>query len=442
MTLAPPKKPGFWIAFPYQYGRTDLSWPTRLSAPARLPSRGTSFTTANGSSASCPPVPNCGAKRACREREFDHSPLIKALLESGYAWEQTAAGAARRPTCSWRRVRAPATRGVSTGGRRSNCSARRRRGSLIYQPTLRLPPAFYDRYGIDSALVTISDNHPDLICVQAGDDGRRRLRLTDLKRGESLQMTHRVQVLLYALELDAVLHQEGIEDAQADLDTGGVWLGSQPAPTEFRAGGPAAARGELLAARPGPHSADGGRRGPLACALPLRMVRVLPALLEPDAAVGRPVAAVAADAVGQAVPDRTGRRADDGRTGRVPGAARGRRVAEPLRVAGRLAAAARNQVAALRAGPAATARRGVALAVARGEHRGVPDPAAGTAGRVDLSGRPVRHGAEGSAARRCSPTRSARRCSTAAGHGRWSWSPSGRTPSTASGGAGCICCTR
>ena len=62
------------------------------------------------------------------------------------------------------------------------------------------------------------------------------LRLIDLKRGESLQLTHRVQVLLYALELDAVVRQEGLDDVRVDLETGGVWLGSHAAPTEFLVG--------------------------------------------------------------------------------------------------------------------------------------------------------------------------------------------------------------
>lgn len=170
------------------------------------------------------------------EIEFDHSPLIRALLDSGYAWEET--------------VLAQYAHGkVLIAPGEGACHTRRfdwqqsltllrsaPPGAMIYQPTLRLPRAFYDRYGIDSHLVTISDNHPDLIAVLPGEGGRRRLRLIDLKRGESLQMTHRIQVLLYALELDAVLRQAGLDDAQVDLETGGVWLGAHAEPTEFPLG--------------------------------------------------------------------------------------------------------------------------------------------------------------------------------------------------------------
>jgi len=180
--------------------------------------------------------PELRRREGLPELEFDHSPVTKALLESGYAWEQTVLQQYAGPDVH-----------VAPGD--GPCHARRfdwqqtvqllrtaRPGSMIYQPTLHLPPAFYARYGVDSRLVTISDNHPDLIAVRPGADGRRQLRLTDLKRGESLELTHRVQVLLYALELDTVLREEGIDDAHVDLETGAVWLGAHPEPTEFALG--------------------------------------------------------------------------------------------------------------------------------------------------------------------------------------------------------------
>ena len=175
-------------------------------------------------------------KEGIPKREFDHSPLVKALLDSGYAWEQavlerhigervfiaTGDGPCHTRRFDWNQT----------------CDLLRtaKPGSYVYQPTLHLPGVFYDRYGIDPSLVTVSDNHPDLIEVIEGEDGRRRLRVTDLKRGESLQLTHRVQVLLYALELDTILREQRIDDAHVDMETGSVWLGSQPEPTEFLLG--------------------------------------------------------------------------------------------------------------------------------------------------------------------------------------------------------------
>jgi superfamily I DNA/RNA helicase len=180
--------------------------------------------------------PELQRREGIPQREFDHSPLVKALLESGYAWEQTvlhehlagrvriAGGAGPDPT---RRFDWAQTLELLQSAEP---------GAYIYQPTLHLPPAFYRRFDIDPALVTISDNHPDLIAVLPGAGGMRRLRLIDLKRGESLQLTHRVQVLLYALELDSILEAQPFADLAVDLELGGVWLGGQAAPTEFSLG--------------------------------------------------------------------------------------------------------------------------------------------------------------------------------------------------------------
>ena len=100
--------------------------------------------------------------------------------------------------------------------------------TFIYQPTLRLPRGFYERYAIDPELVVISDNHPDLLAITDDGAGRRVLRVLDLKRGESLQLTHRMQVLLYALELESVLWAESVDDLRVDPQCGEVWLGAQP----------------------------------------------------------------------------------------------------------------------------------------------------------------------------------------------------------------------
>src|SRR5262249_23323848 len=107
---------------------------------------------------------------------------------------------------------------------------------FLYQPTLSPPRRFYDDHGIDPKLVVLSDNHPDLIAVLPGGDGGRLLRVIDVKRGESLKLTHRVQVLLYALELQALRDAEGITAARVDLDRGAVWLGGRPEPEVFDLG--------------------------------------------------------------------------------------------------------------------------------------------------------------------------------------------------------------
>jgi hypothetical protein len=165
---------------------------------------------------------------------FDHSPLVSALLQSGYQWEREVI-----ETRLTGRVVIASGKGELQTRRLSAEQTleelrRQQIGRFLYQPTLTPPPLFYENYDLDPKLVVLSDNHPDLIEVLADPEGKGRLfRIVDLKRGETLKLTHRVQILLYALELEAVLEAEGIEDAQVDLDLGAVWLGQHEAPETF-----------------------------------------------------------------------------------------------------------------------------------------------------------------------------------------------------------------
>ncbi|HWG47169.1 MAG TPA: AAA domain-containing protein [Gemmataceae bacterium] len=166
---------------------------------------------------------------------FDQSPLVESILASGYQWETEVV------------ERLLKGKVVVAGGpgelhtRRLPLAQTLRHlrrepaGRFLYQPTLAPPPDFYDTYGINPKQIVISDNHPDLIAVLPGEDGGRLLRVVDLKRGEALKLTHRVQILFYALELQAILDAEGI-DARVDLDHGAVWLGKQSEPEVFDLG--------------------------------------------------------------------------------------------------------------------------------------------------------------------------------------------------------------
>ncbi len=165
--------------------------------------------------------------------DFDHSPLVKAVLESGHLWEQTVL----EKVLGQRALIAPGDGQLHT--RRFDWSQTLRllreaeSGTFIYQPTLRLPRGFYERYGLDPELVVISDNHPDLLAITDDGHGHRLLRVLDLKRGEALHLTHRVQVLLYALELEAILWAETLDGLRADVQCGEVWLGAQASATPF-----------------------------------------------------------------------------------------------------------------------------------------------------------------------------------------------------------------
>src|SRR5262249_45298820 len=160
----------------------------------------------------------------------------EAILASGYRWEEEVV----TRLLKGRVVVAPGGGALHT--RRLSptqtirCLRREPAGRFLYQPTLVPPSMFYERYGIDPGLVVISDNHPDLVEILPGEDGGRLLRVIDVKRGDALKLTHRVQILLYALELQAVLDAEGITSARVDLDHGAVWLGKQPEPEVFTLG--------------------------------------------------------------------------------------------------------------------------------------------------------------------------------------------------------------
>lgn len=164
------------------------------------------------------------------EAEFEHSAVTRAMMESGCRWEQTVLE---------QLLTGPVWIAPGDGPlaqRRFSWSESQRLlreapvGSHIYQPTLRLPRGFYQRYGIDPALVVIHDNHPDLVSVIDGGGGRRLLRVTDVKLGESLHLAYRVQVLLYSLELEALCAAGLLGETEADLAFGQVWLGGKREP--------------------------------------------------------------------------------------------------------------------------------------------------------------------------------------------------------------------
>ena len=67
-------------------------------------------------------------KEGLPEVEFDHSPLIRALLDSGYAWEETVLQQYAGVDVLVGPVKGRAIRGDSIGNRHCSCSARHSRG--------------------------------------------------------------------------------------------------------------------------------------------------------------------------------------------------------------------------------------------------------------------------------------------------------------------------
>ena len=107
-------------------------------------------------------------------------------------------------------------------------------GELIYEATLSAPPGFYERFGMDPALVSVSPCRPDLIQVLQAPQGAsfaRLFRVIDMKRSASVHATHHIQLAMYALLLEEVVLAAGIEDARVDMHQGAIWLGGHDAPT-------------------------------------------------------------------------------------------------------------------------------------------------------------------------------------------------------------------
>ncbi|MFT5682309.1 MAG: DNA replication ATP-dependent helicase Dna2 [Myxococcota bacterium] len=155
------------------------------------------------------------------------SPLLEAIFRHGYEWEKLVVEGPLHGRVHVPEGEAPVEERQFTYGETVDLLRVARPGDFIYQAVFIAPKRFYERYSIDSDLVTISTSRPDLIEVLADGDGRL-FRIIDMKSGDSLRSIYRIQVLFYALQLVDILLKEGITDARVDLELGGVWLGHQP----------------------------------------------------------------------------------------------------------------------------------------------------------------------------------------------------------------------
>ncbi len=181
----------------------------------------------------------CATRRAERRRSkipeaaFDHSPLMRDVLASGSAWEvqvvvthclagrvAIAPGDGPLPE---RRFSASETLDLLRSARA---------GTYLSETNLEPPVRFLAQFGLDPAFVRFGANHPDLIEVRQ-QDGQRLFRIIEIKRSEELRLTRRIQILIYALEMDALLADAGIGKAQANLVSGGVWLEGRSEPESF-----------------------------------------------------------------------------------------------------------------------------------------------------------------------------------------------------------------
>ncbi len=165
-------------------------------------------------------------------KRSDQSFVMQGVVDQGHAWEETVVtemlGGA---------VHVADTRGALSDRYFSRADTVQmlrtvQAGEWIYQPTLRAPDIFYERYGIDPELVQFSDCRPDLLQVTEDEFGRRTVHVVDVKRGGSMKPRFQIQVLLYALLLRDVVLDADI-DLAVDVQMGGVWLGGADASESF-----------------------------------------------------------------------------------------------------------------------------------------------------------------------------------------------------------------
>ena len=169
------------------------------------------------------------------QRRYESGPVMAQVLDSGRTWEEqilTNHLAGRALVAEGDGALADRVWSVEES---IALLRRARHREFLYQLTLRAPASLYEALDIDPAQIEITDNRPDLVQVTADGAGGRRFRVIDVKRGSTVRLPYRIQVLFYAIELDHVLRAGGI-DGRVDLETGAAWLGGAPEPESFDLG--------------------------------------------------------------------------------------------------------------------------------------------------------------------------------------------------------------
>ena len=154
----------------------------------------------------------------------DDTPATAAILEAGYLWEEEVI--ARKLADKVRVASHPD--GTLLRDRIFNLADTKQAlealqpGEYLYQPTLLAVPSFYERYGLDPAIVRFANCRPDLLYLANTPHGPR-LRVIDIKASPGLKISHRIQAALYTLLLEPLLIDWGLPHLVDS--TAGIWLG-------------------------------------------------------------------------------------------------------------------------------------------------------------------------------------------------------------------------
>ncbi len=134
---------------------------------------------------------------------WDTSPVTKAILERSYSWEARVLQKHLPGRVRLAPGKGPLTERLHDVAATIKHLTQLQLGEAIYQPTIKVPPSFQQRYGLSPNLCDFPPCRPDLL--QASDrNGRLALQVIDLKASAVAKMSHRIQAALYALMLREV----------------------------------------------------------------------------------------------------------------------------------------------------------------------------------------------------------------------------------------------
>jgi len=157
---------------------------------------------------------------------YETSPVTHAILDGGYAWEEQVLAthlAGRAHMAPETELNQPVRDRVLTADQSRELLLGLVPGWFVYQPTLVTPTRFYEHYGIDPAVVEVTECRPDIIECYEDESRDLRLRIIDVKASPGVKLSHRIQATMYTLILDHVLQDWGVDD-RAVSSEGGVWL--------------------------------------------------------------------------------------------------------------------------------------------------------------------------------------------------------------------------
>jgi len=164
---------------------------------------------------------------------YDYSPITKAILDGGYAWEEEVL----KSKITNKVHKAKADRVVSikdmTFDELETLKVLKKisGGEYLYQGCFIAPESFYKTYRLDKRKIHFTHCYPDLIFAEK-EKGILKFKVIDVKASDEMKTSHKVQVTLYALLLSHIIKGKGI-NGEADLSAGGVWTYGKDSPQWF-----------------------------------------------------------------------------------------------------------------------------------------------------------------------------------------------------------------